>query len=115
MLLFTMDGNFKLHIPAIQALCKQHHISKLWVYGSVLGEHYQATSDIDFLYLMEDRDLDDAAYYHAFWGFSDALQHLLKRKIDLTWQDGIQNPFFLAEVNETEVLLYEQKAEKVPV
>lgn len=98
------------HLLAIQTLCKSHKVKQLWVFGSVLRPDFSATSDVDCLYEMDDQHIAEDEWYGAFWGFLDALEHLLQRKVDIIWYSGIKNPYFKEEVDETKVLIYEQKA-----
>lgn len=41
--------NIKVPVDQISALCKQWHISKLSLFGSVLRDDFTSTSDIDVL------------------------------------------------------------------
>ncbi len=70
-----------LPIPAIQALCKQHRVRELMLFGSAArGDFDAAVSDFDFLVEFIDpskRDLFD------HFDLQDALEGLLKRKVDL--------------------------------
>ena len=99
----------------IFALCRKHKVRQLWVFGSVLREDFKADSDLDFLYNMDEENIKEEESYTCFWGFYDSLQKLLKRPIDLVWYDGIQNPYFKEEVDETKVLIYDQRIEKISV
>ena len=108
-----MNALIKENTDRIRHLCRQHHIHKLWVFGSVLTDTFSKESDVDFLYEMADQNLNDQEYYHAFWGFMDELRALLQREIDLIWYGGIRNPYFKEEVDETKVLIYDKESEKV--
>ena len=93
-------------LPTILALCQKHKVKELWVFGSILREDFSHTSDIDFLYEMDDERITDEESYDCFWGFYDALIALFDRKIDLVWYYGIKNPYFKEEVDGTKVLIY---------
>ena len=108
-----MQSILRKHIPSVISLCKKHGIKKLWAFGSVTGDQFRKDSDIDFLYELDDDEMDDQAYYYAFWGFMDALRELFNREIDLVWYGGIRNPYFKEEVDETKVLIYDEAGEKV--
>ena len=99
----------------ILKLCIKHKVKQLWVFGSVLREDFSSTSDIDFLYEMDDANIVPDESYNCFWGFYDALIELFDRKIDMVWYYGIKNPYFKEEVDETKILIYDQRSEKVPI
>lgn len=109
----TIPYKIQKHLPGILRLCLKHKLKRLWVFGSVLGPTYRADSDVDFLYVMDEKNIKDEESYDCFWGFYDALKKLLDREIDLVWYDGIKNPYFKEEVDETKILIYDQEAEKI--
>ncbi|MDE7336482.1 MAG: nucleotidyltransferase domain-containing protein, partial [Muribaculaceae bacterium] len=37
----------EIHLDQITNLCKKFHVSKLWVFGSILTNRFRAESDID--------------------------------------------------------------------
>lgn len=102
-------------LPAIQDLCRQHQVRQLWVFGSVLRPDFRPESDIDFLYTWDRERISDSKYLSNLFDLIDNLENLLHHKVDLLPYDGIRNPYFKAEIDETKVLLYEQKSEKVSV
>lgn len=38
----------ELNIDKIIALCKKYKVAKLWVFGSILTDHFNESSDVDF-------------------------------------------------------------------
>ncbi|MEZ4827937.1 MAG: nucleotidyltransferase domain-containing protein [Bacteroidia bacterium] len=107
--LHTIPLFLRQHLPAIRALCVRHKVKQLWVFGSVLRGDFGADSDVDFLYEMDDANIAENESYECFWGFFDVLQKLLRREIDMVWYHGIKNPYFREEVDETKVLIYDQR------
>ena len=89
----------------IRELCKRHKIERLYAFGSVLTERFSEDSDVDFLYTFKDDVplLDVVDYY---FGFQDKLEKTLNRKIDLTSEKDLKNPYFIKEVNATKQLIY---------
>lgn len=87
-------------------LCRRFHVRKLWVFGSILTPRFNAASDVDFCvdFDWENIPLRDSA--ENFFGFQEALESLLSRKIDLTDDSAVRNPYFRAELNETRKLIY---------
>ncbi|MDX2248991.1 MAG: nucleotidyltransferase domain-containing protein [Bacteroidia bacterium] len=102
-----------LYLPDIQVLCRKHFVSRLWVFGSVLRTDFRKDSDIDFLYELDHKTLSPAQSNHHFFAFIDEMKTLLGHKVDMIWYGGIKNPYFLEEVNETKILLYDQRQQKI--
>ncbi len=94
------------NIHKIIEICKRFHVRRLWVFGSILTSRFNNSSDVDFCV---DFDWDNIPLLDSasnFFGFQDALEILLRRKIDLTDESAVRNPFFRAELNETRKLIY---------
>lgn len=96
----------ELNLYKIREICKRFHVRKLWVFGSILTPRFGESSDVD---LCVDFDwskiplLDSA---DNFFGFQEALETLLGRKIDITDDSAVKNPYFREELNETRQLIY---------
>ena len=103
------------HLSEIQMLCKKHHVARLWVFGSVLRNDFSEESDIDFLYEWDDQSISEEEYLTNLWSLLDQLEVLLGHKIDWIYYPNLRNPYFIAEIEENKVLLYDQKAEEIPV
>ena len=88
--------NPAIYIPKdrIEKLCRQNHIIKLSVFGSVLGEKFSSDSDIDILVEFEPGHVPG----FAFFKIQDELSELLGRKVELN------TPNFLSRYFRDEVL-----------
>ncbi len=88
--------NPTIYIPKdkIEKLCRQNHIIKLSVFGSVLGEKFSSDSDIDILVEFEPGHVPG----FAFFKIQDELSELLGRKVELN------TPNFLSRYFRDEVL-----------
>ena len=96
----------ELNLHKIIEICKQFHVRKLWVFGSILTSHFTEHSDVD---LCVDFDWDKIPLIETaknFFGFQEALEALLGHKIDLTDDSAVRNPYFREELNETRQLIY---------
>ena len=82
----------------IAALCEQHGVIRLGVFGSAArGTDFDPeTSDIDFLVLFDNRDRVD--YIDRFLDLADALEALFRRKVDLITELSVQSPIFRTAV-----------------
>jgi len=103
------------NLVAIQNLCREYHVQKLWVFGSVLTEDFSSESDIDFLYEWDDSAISDEGYLDNLWGLLDELEALLKHKVDWIYYPNLKNPYFIEEVEASKVLLYDQQREEIPI
>lgn len=96
----------ELNIQSIIEICKRFHVRRLWVFGSILTPRFNKDSDVDFCV---DFDWDNIPLLESannFFGFQDSLEDLLQRKIDLTDDSAVKNPYFREELNETRHLIY---------
>lgn len=88
----------------ISALCIQHKVKSLYVFGSVLTDRFSEMSDID---LVVDIDVNDPFdYADRYFDLKFALEDLLKRQIDLLENKAIKNPYFLKNLESSKSLLY---------
>ena len=93
------------HREHIAALCRQYGVVRLELFGSAAGDNFNAqTSDVDFFYEMNPTAADD--YADRFFGFMEALEALLGRKVDLVSAKDAHNPYFLAVANRSRQTLY---------
>ena len=88
----------------IKALCKQHKVSKLFAFGSILNDKFNSESDIDLIVDFADVDLKD--YADNYFNLKFSLERLFGREIDLLEEKAIKNPFFQKSVNSKRVMIY---------
>lgn len=92
------------NIGRIILLCKLHKVNTLFVFGSVLTDRFNDNSDIDML--VDFDTMPAEKYAENYFDFSDALNKLLGRDIDLVEDKAIHNPVFRENVNRTKVQIY---------
>jgi uncharacterized protein len=92
------------NLDSIEVLCEQHGVARLDVFGSILRDDFSAESDIDFLVVFKRDEQTNA--FHQYFDFKEALEALLKRKVDLVCANAIRNPYFKQEVEQTRQPLY---------
>ena len=71
------------------------------MFGSILTSRFTDESDVD---LCVDFDWDNIPLLESannFFNFTDALEELLGRKVDVTDDSAVRNPYFREELNET--------------
>jgi len=89
----------------IEALCREHGVFQLAVFGSAAtGEYQPERSDLDFL--VEFRPPLSAGYADRYFGLLEGLQELFKRPVDLVVETAIHNPYFREGVNRSKALQY---------
>ncbi|MDE6041632.1 MAG: nucleotidyltransferase domain-containing protein [Muribaculaceae bacterium] len=96
----------EINLTKIIEICRQFHVRRLWVFGSILTPRFNDESDVD---LCVDFDWDNIPLLESannFFGFQDAMAGLLNRKIDIVDDSSIKNPYFRAEVNEKRKMIY---------
>ncbi len=95
------------HLEAIRALCRQHGVARLDVFGSICTPEFDAEcSDIDFL-VEYPPDLDLGPWLRDLYTLQDALHALLGRDIDLVLSDALRHPWFRQEAARTRTTIYD--------
>lgn len=88
----------------IAALCKQHSVQSLYVFGSVLTSGFNSDSDIDFLVHFNTANISD--YVTNYFSLKHSLESELGRPVDLVEDKSIRNPVFRHNVDRTKVPIY---------
>ena len=89
---------------AIQQLCLQHKVRRLYAFGSILTNDFNIKSDVDLIVDFEPIDLN--LYADNYFNFKFALEDTLHRPIDLLEGKAIKNPFFKQAVEKERQLIY---------
>jgi predicted nucleotidyltransferase len=89
----------------IKRLCYQHKVSKLYAFGSILTDHFNKDSDIDFI--VDFQPLDIVQYADNYYDLKFSLENVLHRSVDLLEEKAIRNPYFQQVVNNKRQLVYE--------
>lgn len=98
--------------PAFLALCREHNVRRLYVFGSSLTDKFdERRSDLDFVVDVDAADpVVKGQLLLSLW---DSLETFFERKVDLLTEDSIKNPFLKANIERTQKLIYDRKGEKV--
>ena len=94
----------KEYINQIQILCKQYHVLRLFVFGSILTNRFNQDSDIDFLVDFDNVDLYE--YADNYFDFKYSLQDLFQKEVDLIENKAITNPYFKKNIENSKQLIY---------
>ncbi|MBP3535239.1 MAG: nucleotidyltransferase domain-containing protein, partial [Muribaculaceae bacterium] len=76
------------------------------VFGSILTNRFNDTSDVDFCVDFDKSKIGLFDYADNFFDFQYALEEIFGRKVDITEETAVQNPYFRKELNNTRRLIY---------
>ena len=88
----------------LEDLCRQFHVRRLEVFGSAAQQDLDRCRDVDLLV-----DFDDSAEPRRFDNYFEllrCLEDLFAKPVDLVESEGLQNPFFIKQVNASRKALY---------
>ena len=89
----------------IAALCRQHHVRRLSVFGSATRDDFDpARSDVDLLVEFDTDSID--RYARNFFSLEESMLSLFDRKVDLITEGVIKNPYRLRSIEADKVLVY---------
>jgi uncharacterized protein len=103
----------KQNIDKISELCREHHVKRMYAFGSAVRNDFSNNSDIDLLYEMDYSGFDfnkpDIYPYDPFIVFFDLKtepEKLLGRKVDLISNQEFRNKYMRESVNRDKTLIY---------
>jgi predicted nucleotidyltransferase len=99
-----MQSVISNHIEQIKTLCDSHEVKSLFAFGSVVGDNFNDTSDVDLV--VDIQNADPLKYADNYFALKFTLENLLGRKIDLLESNAIVNPYLKKEIQQTGVLIY---------
>jgi predicted nucleotidyltransferase len=91
-------------IKQIQELCKTSNVKSLFAFGSVIGNDYNETSDIDLI--VDFNENDPFKYADLYFDLKSKLEEMLKRNVDLLEERAIRNRLFKQQIDNTKVKIY---------
>ncbi len=101
-------------MPEIAALLRKHQVRKAYVFGSAASGRLRPDSDVDFFVLFEE-GLSPKAYADHFWTLYLELPIIVARQVDLITDANLRNPFFIEELDETKIAIYDKESEEILV
>jgi len=91
-----MNVNLEARRAEISALCQRFNVRRLDLFGSAArGTDFSDESDLDFLVAYTP---DRPPVLAEFFALRDALSALLGRRVDLTMEPALRNPFLRAAI-----------------
>lgn len=92
-------------LDEIIAVCKQHHVGAISLFGSAAKNTMHKDSDIDLLVEFSN-DIDVLKYADNYFSLLEQLQNILNRKVDLVSSKSIKNSVLKKEIDQSKVNLY---------
>ncbi|RLD67623.1 MAG: nucleotidyltransferase [Bacteroidetes bacterium] len=92
------------NIDRLKRLCEKYKVAKLYLFGSVLNNHFSSESDIDFIVSFDKVELEH--YADNYFDFKFSLEDLFNRNIDLLEEKAIKNPYFKNSIDNSKQLIY---------
>ena len=89
-------------------LCNKHKVKELYLFGSILTEKFNESSDIDLLIQFQQIELLD--YFDNYMELKEELEQLFRRPVDLVENQAIRNPIFRRVIEREKQLIYERKS-----
>ncbi len=94
------------HRAEIASLCNKYKVSKLYAFGSVLDENrFNEHSDVDLI-VKFNSEVDIVDYADLFFGLTEDLEYVFKRKVDLYTLNPIENRFLRENIENTKQIIY---------
>lgn len=89
----------------IIALCKQHRVKSIALFGSAARDTMTRDSDIDFLVEFEEA-IDVLEYADNYFSLLEGLEQLTGKKIDQLSVHSLRNPVLKEEIFRSKIDLY---------
>ncbi|MBK8948956.1 MAG: nucleotidyltransferase domain-containing protein [Flavobacteriales bacterium] len=94
-------------------LCKRCQVGSLYAFGSSTRDDFRDDSDVDVL--VDVKPLDDLEAGGALLDLWDGLEAFFQRPVDLLTRGSLRNPYLIAEIERTKMLIYDGRSEEVLV
>ena len=94
------------------SLCKNHKVKTIYAFGSATNESFnEETSDIDLLIEIDSEDpIVRGENLMSIW---DKLEDFFQRKVDVLTNASIKNPILKKSIENSKILIYDGKEQKV--
>lgn len=90
----------------VTQILRENKVTRAYAFGSVMTSKFTEDSDIDLLVSFE-TNLDPVEYGDYYFNLIEKLESLLHRKVDITTEKSLSNPYFIKSINKTKTPIYE--------
>ena len=94
-------------------LCDNHKVKELYLFGSVLTDQFNDSSDIDLLVQFNQVELLE--YFDNYMDLKEKLEKMFNRQVDLVENQAVKNPIFRKVLDREKRLIYERKGAEMSV
>jgi predicted nucleotidyltransferase len=91
-------------LPQIKQLMQQYGVEQAYLFGSAAKGTMNEHSDVEFI-IRFPKDMHYVTYADNYFALADALEELLKRRVELVAEKTLKNPYLLQSINESKVQL----------
>ena len=91
--------------PEIERLCREHGVSRLFLFGSATGPRFRAAQS-DFDFIVEFGDVPRHGLRDPYFKLHRSLETLLGRRVDLVEWDAVRNQRARSLIDRQRVELY---------
>ena len=106
----NLIDNYKSQIVE---LCENHMVKELYLFGSVLTDQFNESSDIDMLIQFDQIRLLE--YFDNYMDLKEKLEKMLNRQVDLVENQAVRNPIFRKVLDREKRLIYERKGAEMSI
>jgi len=100
-----MNSLIENRLPEIIAICKEHRVKSIAVFGSAARNTMHEESDIDFLVQFSE-EIDVLEYADNYFKLLEKLQKITGKRIDLVSRKSLKNPILIQEIEASKIDLY---------
>jgi uncharacterized protein len=101
-----IHAEIQKQLPLVIKLFEKYKINRAFLFGSAVTDKFNQKSDVDFLVNFKD-DMAPLEKGEALLDLQIALEDTLHRNIDLLTESSLKNPYFIEEINEKKIKIYE--------
>jgi predicted nucleotidyltransferase len=94
-------------------LCDNHQVKELYLFGSVLTDQFNESSDIDML--IQFNHIELLEYFDNYMDLKEKLEKIFNRHVDLVENQAIRNPIFRKVIDREKRLFYEREGTEMSV
>ena len=91
------------NITQIKAICKEHKVKELYVFGSAARNEMKEDSDVDFSVDFE--EINEKDFANNYFSLMEKFQKLFKRNVDFVTEKFLVNKYFINDLNKNKVKL----------
>ena len=99
-----MEKIVEQNLAGIKQLMLYYGVERAYLFGSAARNVMNDSSDIDFIIRFPE-EMDYIQYSDNYFALTDALESLLKTKVDLVTEKTLKNPYLIENINRYKVQL----------